>query len=292
MYSRPIYKLLVTLSLFSISCNSSDPSGSKGPIVLGDSSMIVTETDPEYLGDLVDDYNPIVKQPVIQNAAAEETSAPTPAEQTSTPENQTAETTTPENPGAEKTAVEAPTGEGLRVDFNEIAVFIPNINTTSFSHSARNKNNAAFMLTEGTLGGNKLEFSGTGKVTRVIQRYRTVLAIESKSGTLVLPALAQTSNWETLDLKNNTASLSKLQPEKLQYLKVNQNRIRTEVTKVTRANKMNRNDQQDYLNAVKNVKAANKKPMLVKMEYVIWQISGHDAKGRSFSKELRIDLPK
>jgi hypothetical protein len=258
-----------------LSCNSGDQFKSRGPIVLGDSSMIVTETDSQYLGDIISDYAPVL-------AAA--TPAPTPVAQSAPNpvDTQAAETPPLATNNAET--------EGLTVDFDEISVFIPDIQTKTFSNSKINKKAAAYMLTEGTLAGNKLQFSGSGKVTRVTQRYETVLAINGKSGQLILEGLARTTNWNTLKLNNGEVLLTNLDAKNLQYLKVTQARIRTEVTKTVKAKKLGRQDQQDYLNAVSKVRSANQKPMSVVLRYVIWQITGTDQNGKSFTKELRIDL--
>lgn len=252
-------------------CNTPDQFNSRGPIILGDSSMIVTETDSQYLSDIVTDFQPVTPQP---------------------------ERTPQEAPHPADTAIAAPLAatapaeaKGLHVDFDEIQVFIADITTTSFSHSASNKKNAAYMLTDGNLAGNKLQFSGEGTVTRVNQRYETVLAVEGTSGPLVLESLAQTSGWKTLKKEKDEVVLSGLEASKLTYFKATQSRIRSEVTKAARAQRMNRQEQQAYLNAVRNVRTANQKPMTVLLRYVIWQISGQDSKGRPFTKELRIDMP-
>ncbi len=257
-----------------IACNAPDQFKSRGPIVLGDSSTIVTETDSQYLRDMVADFQPVVPQPQPE---------PTPQEAPPTPD-------TPIAAQAAATAAAIP-AKGLEVDFDEIKVFIADIETTSFSYSASNKKNAAYMLTGGSLAGNKLQFSGEGTITRVNQRYETALAIEGKSEPLVLESLAKTSGWQTLKVHKDEVILSGLEAAKLQYFKASQSRIRTEVTKVARAKRLNRQEQQEYLNAVKKVRAANQKPMTVLLRYVTWQISGKDSKGRAFTKELRIDMP-
>lgn len=51
-------KSICTIGLFYIgftACNSMQQEGSKGPIILGDPATIVTETDSQYLGDMVMD---------------------------------------------------------------------------------------------------------------------------------------------------------------------------------------------------------------------------------------------
>lgn len=259
------------LCMVFIACNAPDQFKSRGPITLGDSSTIVTETDPRYLGDMVADFQPAAPQP-------EPVQVPTP--QTDTPAAQTVTTNSI-----------VPETKGLSVDFEEIQVFIAGIETTSFSHSTSNKKSAAYMLTDGNLAGNKLQFSGAGAVTRVTQRYETILAIEGKPGKLLLESLAYTSGWQTLKVDNNEVVLSGLEHAKLQYTKATKNKIQTEVTKAARAGKMNRQEQQEYQNAANKVRAANQKPMTVVLRNVIWQISGKDSKGRTFSKELRIDMP-
>ncbi len=271
MHIRSLF-FAACLCMAFIACNAPDQFKSRGPIVLGDSSMIVTETDPQYLGDMVADLQPVAPQPVLPPQP------PDTARQADTTRQTTA-------------LPPATQEDGLKVDFGEIHVLIPDIETTSFSGSISNSKSAAYMLTGGKIAGNRLRFTGSGTVTRVTQRYETVLAITGKSEKLVLESLSYTSGWQTLKGNKDAYIISGLEDAKLQYVKATQSTIRNAVTKTTRANKMSRQEQQEYLNAVKKVRAANQKPMTVVLRYVIWQISGKDSKGRDFNKELRMDMP-
>ena len=77
-FSTPIYqhmhvRILYILALGAIgftSCTESRNTSSGAPIVLGDPSTIVTETDSQYLRDMVMDYEPVKK---VSVAAADST---------------------------------------------------------------------------------------------------------------------------------------------------------------------------------------------------------------------------
>src|ERR1022692_2514778 len=63
MKIRLTHFALAAVAVVFFSCNSM-PSKNHGPIVLGDSSTIVTETDPDKLHDLVTDLQPVIKPAV------------------------------------------------------------------------------------------------------------------------------------------------------------------------------------------------------------------------------------
>ena len=72
MDKRLLYIALITGSVL-FSCKNMPPQN-HGPIVLGDSSTIVTETDPQKLKDLVTDLQPVI--PVPENKDTTENKPP------------------------------------------------------------------------------------------------------------------------------------------------------------------------------------------------------------------------
>ena len=48
---------------------------------------------------------------------------------------------------------------------------------------------------------------------------------------------------------------------------------------------------QEWVNSVSNIHSANQKPLIITLRSVIWKIDGKDEKGKTFSKQIRIDLP-
>lgn len=268
---------LVALALTFASCGNDRPQNSHGPIVLGDSATIVTETNPELLADRVVDLNPVITEEVDTVA--------TPA---AAPPKDTAVITKPEpKPAAPPAATQ---GKGLNAEFGEVTLFIPNIETKTYGKQDLSKaRGATYELTGGNLAGNQIRNSG-GTVTRITQRYQTVFSIPNGRNQLPLETLGNyTSDWETLKGGNGAFTISGLEANKLEYKNVSANAIRNAVEKSARQQRMSRRETQQLLNDTKNIRSAAQGK--VKLRSVSWRIEGKDARGKSFSKELRIDVP-
>lgn len=255
-------------------CKDNSKQGGK-PIVLGDSSSIVTETDPAYLGDYVDD---IQIREIPKDTVAPETQAAT---DTTAP--QTTATTQPAQPAA-------PKGSGLTVGFKEVTVFIPGIKTKTYRNQDPIKaNGATYQLEGGNLVGNQITVSGAN-VTRVSQRYITRVVAENDLGTLNLDALGTTTSWSPLKGNGKTYAISGLEPNRLEADKANQNQIRNAVSRAARSKRMSRQNIQKWEQSVRNVRSVNQAPLSVELRSVMWKIEGKDASGKIFQKQIRIDL--
>lgn len=269
---------LIAVALTLASCDNDRPQNSHGPIVLGDSSTIVTETNPELLADRVVDLNPVITE-------VADTVATTPA----APPKDTVVTAAPD-PKPVAAPAAAPLGKGLNAAFSEVSIFIPNIETKTYGKQDLSKaRGATYELTGGTLAGNQIRNSG-GTVTKITQRYQTVLAIPNGRNQINLETLGNyTSGWETLKGSNGAYTISGLDPNKLEYKNVSANAIRNAVEKTARQQRMSRRDTQQLLNDTKNIRSASQGK--VKLRSVSWRIEGKDARGKSFSKEIRMDVP-
>jgi len=275
---KSIAVALLAISL--ASCGNDRSQKSHGPIVLGDSASIVTETDPALLQDRVVDLNPVLK--------SEE--ADTLASSSAAPQDTVAVAATPEKPAPQVAAPAAPQGKGLNAAFSEVTVFIPNIETKTYGKQDLSKaRGATYELTGGNLAGNQIR-TGAGTVTRVMQRYQTVFAVQNGREQVNLESLGNyTSGWETLKGGNGTYTIAGLDPNKLQFKDLSANSIRNAVQQTARRDRMSRKETQQLLDATRNVRSTDGGK--VKLRSVSWRIEGKDARGRSFSKELRIDIP-
>lgn len=282
-------KLSFLLAIVSVAllqaCGSDNPNRGK-PIVLGDPATIVTEADSQYLQDFVADIQP-VQQPV---AAPAETPAADTAKQQEAPKEEPKQEPKKEDPKKEETSA-APTGKGLNVAFKEVTVLIPDIVTRSYKQQDTKKaNGASYELTGGNLNGNKIK-TGGGKVTEVSQRYQTVIAVKTEMGTLLLESLNRTTDWQKLKGGNNTYTISGLDAKRLQYLNAKPAAIRNAVSRAVRAKRMSKANEQKWMKAISKVRDANDKPLVVVLRSVMWKIEGKDANGKSYQKQLRIDIP-
>jgi hypothetical protein len=281
-----LHWLFAGICLAAASCDSSDRVGSRGPIVLGDPATIVTETDSQYLRDFITDIH--LPAPQAEATVAAPTAADTTQQaDTVARQGQSAEEPVKKEPTAKEAVAAAE--QGLTVDFGEITVFIPNIETRTYSGSPKSRNSAAVQLTGGKIAGNSIRISGKGKVERINQRYETSVRYKHASGTLLLESLNYTSDWKSLKAGREVTIVG-LEEKKLQYKKATPAQIRTAVTKAARAKKLSKKKEQDYLNGIRNIRSVNQKPLDVVLRTVIWEISGRDSKGRAFKKELRIDM--
>lgn len=282
---RSFSLFIAIAALFLQSCGNDSPNRGK-PIVLGDPATIVTESDSQYLQDFVADIKPI--QPVVAETNTVDT---TPVQTPAKEEPKQAEQPKKEEPKQEPKAAPAPKGNGLKVEFKEITVLIPNIGTRTYKiQDTKKANGATYEITSGTLVGNKIQ-AGGGTVTKVSQRYQTVIAVKNDMGTLVLESLNRTTDWQTLKGGNNTFTISGLDAKQLQYIKASPAAIKNAVTRAVRNKRMSRATEQKWLKSVSKVRDANDKPLIVMLRSVMWKIEGKDASGKPYQKQLRIDIP-
>lgn len=279
-----IHSLLLAATVCSLFSCTQDTGKSRGPIVLGDPATIVTETDSQYLQDMVPELEPVAP------AAAEPAAVPQPAVDTQRkPEPPPAPAK--DTVAAAPAAIPRNTVKGLNVAFKEVTVSIPNISTRSYNKGNLEKaNGASYELSSGTLPGNQLQISGA-KVSRVQQRYQSSVVVKNGGKTLALSSLGNyTSSWQALK-GSSSFSIAGIDARRLSFNKVTPAAIRNAVQKAARSQRMSRKEEQQWLNAVRNVRSADQSPCDVVLRSVMWRIEGSDASGKKFNKEVRIDIP-
>jgi hypothetical protein len=167
-----------------------------GPIKLGDPSTVVTESDPSNLQDLVVDVHPNLT-PVAETPKPKDTAknAATPAVDTA---HKTAQATPPPTPAP---AQSVPNGPGLKAEFKETTFFIGGLNAKiSGNGNLMNANGAVYTLNSGNIPGNSVHV--TGNVTKVSQRYQSIVMLKGKNGNLRLDELTETTNWKQVNGSN------------------------------------------------------------------------------------------
>jgi hypothetical protein len=263
-------------ALFATGCDSSSENSKAGnkPIVLGDPSTIVTEKDSTYLQDMVADLKPAealadtTQIPAVDSTAKK---ADTIAKAEKAPE--------PEKPKA----------SGLTAAFKEVTVSFPGISgkVAGKQKDLQKSNDATYQLTGGNIDGASLQVSGA-TVINVSMRYQTGVRIKNNLGTLELDNLSATSGWKAIK-GNNSYNIDIPADNKLEGARINQNTIRNAVNKAARQKRLNKKTQQQWQNSVKNVRGPGK-PVDVYVRAVMFKIDGKDKAGKSFSKQVRIDL--
>ncbi len=277
MTLRSISILLSVLLLCSCGENKKQ---AKGPIVMGDSSTIVTETDEKYLGDYVDDIElKVFPKDTFSTSDTDSSSAPVAA-----PENQPVASTTVAPASAATDAK-----SGLKIPFKEVTVFIPGIETRTFrEQDYATASGASFQLTQGELSGKKLELSGAN-ITKVYQRFLVHVVAKNELGTLPVDALNDLSEWAPVSGKGNTYTISGLSRAHGKNLSAAQ--LRNAVTRAARSKRLSRQMIQKWERSLRKTRSVTQPPFKNVLRSVMWKIEGKDANGRPFQKQVRIDLP-
>lgn len=272
------HKYFLLLSCICIfSCNNV-PTKNHGPIKLGDSSTIVTETDPEKLQDLVTDLQPVIPSNIKPDTAKEEPKTDTP--------QKVAAAVAPPPPVAP-----VPSGPGLKAEFKEVTVMLPGLEAKQAGKpNLMNANGAVYTWTSGNINGNVMRT--TGNVTKVSQRYQSIVILKGKNGNLPLDELSVTTPWQQVNGGNGAYPVKGLGENDLKFDDADGNDIRNAVTKAGRQRRLSKKKIDEWMTVLgKNVRAANQKPLVVTLRSVMWKIDGKDEKGKIFSKQIRIDVP-
>jgi hypothetical protein len=271
IFTRSVSLLILAL-LLTASCNR-DKKQSNGPIVLGDSTTMVTETDPQYLTDYVDDIqlrtiNYDSTNPIKENIAA-----------------------APSDSTQQKNST-APAGKGLEAAFKGVTIFIPGIEARSLrQQNLENASGASYQLTGGDLNGKELRISGGATVTEVSQRYMTIVLAKTELGTLQLDRLDNLTDWKALSGGNNVYTISGLDANNLEYEKATPGQIRDAVERAARNKRFSRANIRRWVHEVQNVRSVTQSPLRVVLRSVMWKVEGQDANGKPFHKQVRIDIP-
>ena len=262
--------LLPVILFLLVSCSDERQRASRGPIVLGDSSTIVTETDPKYLQDFVPDLHQAISGDDSDDDAASTDTVAKPAK-----------------PFTAQPA--APVGNGLTIAFKEVTIFLPGITTSTKLKDLTRSRSASYTMTGGTLNGNKLQVSGGATIQKVSQRYQTVLTLKDDNEMLPLESLGTyASPWQPLS-GNGSHAISGLDQPK--FSDARPAAIRNAVQQAARKKRMSRKDMQSWIDVAEEVKSTSQLPCVPQLRSVIWQVEGKDAQGKKFMKELRIDVP-
>lgn len=271
--------LLAGAILVQSACTNQANNKNHGPIVLGDSASIVTETNPENLVDQVQDLRPIV--PTDE-----------PVQSASTSGKDTSTATVLAAPVAPAPAP-ARNSSGLSIPFKEITIFIPGISTRSYGNAnLQQARGASYELQSGNIAGNQMQFSG-GKVGKITQRYQTILGLKDGEKTLPLESLGTySSSWAVLTGNGTTYAIAGLEPAKLEAKTASAASIRNAVIVAARKQRLSRKDIDTWEAIARKVRSDNQPPVVTMLRSISWRIDGTDAAGKRFNKEVRMDMPR
>jgi hypothetical protein len=252
------------------SCSNNEQPRKTGPIVMGDSSTIVTETDSQYLGDLVAD---------IELAPAK-VAAPT-KEQAALPE------------AVKKDTVKAEaTPKGYEINCGTYSIILTGIDAKEYKkQNPETASSLSFARVSGNIEKAKIVLTGNVKNLSVKQRYQSQLLLDGSQGKLALPDLGLfTSGWSTQSVAGNSVSISGL--SNLQFVPINNRKLTNAADRALRKKKASAKAIQTWMKEIRKVNNAGDKPSVVVLNNVQWQISGVDKAGKAFTKTVRLDIPQ
>lgn len=263
----------ITLVL-AASCGDQSGAGKKGAIQLGDSSTIVTETDSQYLRDDVLDIE--VRKHADTVVAVKETSKPVVAD----------------TPVAAPKPKPQTTEAGHSIAFNDTKIVLTGLQLKDGRRQNPERDNGlTYSLGSGNLSAARLMVYGAKNVT-VKQRYQSQLMLKSSLGKVDLRDLGlYTSGWNIVPAANSGGaqafSLNSL--NNITYAKVTNDKIKRATDRELRQRRTNSRTIQNWMKEIRRVRSAQDKPCDIILDNVQWQISGTDAKGKSFQKTIRVD---
>lgn len=257
-------------------CGDTKNAQNNSPIVLGDTSTIITEKDSQYLKDEVMDLVPSQK-------AASEANVAVPAK---------------EKPAAladmpKTAATSEQTISGQTISFGDTKIVFAGIQAKDARRQNADRDaGLTYALQSGNPAASKLYVYGAKNVT-VKQRYQSRLMLKSNLGSVDLRDLGlYTSGWNTVQAAQSggSTSFSLNSLNNIAYAQVNNNKIKNAADRELRKRRTNSRTIQSWMKEIRKVRDASDNPCDIILDNVQWQISGTDAKGKAFQKNIRMDV--
>jgi len=270
-----LWSALISGLFFISSCGQTGSKGKRGAIILGDSSAIVTETDSQYLRDMVGDIE--WAQPAV--------SEPKPVR------DDTAKNARNDAAPVAATGTEAVPVKGYQINCGGYTITITGIDAKEYrKQNPVTDNGLSYAITSGKIRNSRLIFSGNIKDIAIKQRYQSALILDGALGKVELPDLGLfTSGWSTIKVNNKEAAVEV--PGKLQFVRITQGKLKNAADRSLRKGRTAGKTIQAWLKAIKSVREAGDEPTEIILSNIQWQITGRDASGKAVNKTVRIDVP-
>lgn len=249
-------------------------SGSKKSIVMGDSSTIVTETDPKYLANYTEDIAPNNHKSSAKQIAQMMVEVDS-LKATQKLENQP--------------AAQAPV-EGFKVSFNEFDITFSGL----YAHAAQSKpldksaSSLSFIYDAGELAEMRIQVSNLTEVS-IDQKISTKLKVEGDKEYYLLGSLGQFhSSWFHLVGKNSI--FLGTGNNGIQFHEVTQPKIQQALATTLRNKRKNAAQTKTILSTVARTSSANQPPCKIAVSAVQFVIKG-TYQGKKIKKLIRLDVP-
>lgn len=254
-----------------MACNE-QPKSSK-PIVMGDTSTIVTERDSAYLQNNTEDISPTNKRSSegkITQMMTEVDSAKS-VKKLESEENK------------------APLS-GFVINFSECTVQFDGLSAHAIQNSQneRTSNSVSYLKDGGNLFEMTLQVQGLDQV-KLEQRTFTKLKVQNDEQEFLLQDLGKfISPWSNLASKDNR--FVSLGSNSLQFFPVDNNKIKNALDRELRKKKKNRQEIQEWLNLIRKTNSYSDSPCKLIMVSVQWRIIGMKD-GKRVQKLIQFDIP-
>lgn len=243
------------------------------PIVMGDPSMIVTETDSAYLQNFTEDITPQHKkgEGAITKMMVQVDSA------------NAAKQLNEENHQAAPLA-------GFTIQFNECKVVFDDLSAhaININQDERKANSVSYVIDRGNILAMKLEVEGLENTT-VEQRIHTKLQIEHQNQTYIIQDLNKyISAWYNLVGKDQM--FISVGSNSLQFFPFNAAALKNGFDRELRKKKQSRAVIESGLKAIEQVHSYMDAPCAVQIVGAQWRIKG-TYQGKKIQKLIQFDIP-
>ncbi|MFT4061205.1 MAG: hypothetical protein QM642_02490 [Edaphocola sp.] len=257
-----------------------EQSGNGGPLILGDSATIVTEKDSQYLKDDVMDIAPVAAGSVN-------------ASQMGKIDTQSSAPTKVLPPADEPEHAPNINAAGTALDFGGVKVVLSPLSTKEFKKQDPEKTNSlTYGITGGNVANSKIIVAGAGNVT-VRLRYQSHVQIKGKLGTLDLSNLGKyTSGWQNLSAiaQSGTQVFAIAGLAKPDFVQIGNAQIKNAADRELRRHRNSSRTINSWMQEIRSIRKPGDEPSEVLLDNVQLQLRGTDAKGKSFSKLIRLEL--
>ena len=273
-FKRYTYGMLLSGVIMLHACGDDKKSSSNQPIILGDSSSVVTETDSQFLYNQTEDIAPNNHKSSSKKIAQMMVQV--------------------DSLNATKKLEETPVSQtpllGLTVSFEDFDVIFNNLSAhpSKRDPDARKSNNVSYIYDGGDFQEMKIQVKNLHEVS-VEEKLVTKLTAVTQNERFVLQSLGTySSSWYTLPGKENLfISTGK---NSIQFNDVNQAKLKTAFTNALQAKKKNSNFTKKALEEVKNARAAIDAPFKIELYSVQFIVKG-TVNGTKIKKLIRFDIP-
>lgn len=269
MLNRLFFFCLISIVLFS--CKEEKKKGN--PIILGDSTMIVTEGDGRFLENVTEDISPTNKKTTEGKITAmmmEVDSAKSARK-------------------LEEEGSSAPLS-GFTINFSECEVVFNGLSAHAIQNNQdeRVSNSVSYLRDGGNLFEISLQVKGLTDI-HVEQRLFTRLAVEDGADEFVLNDLGKfISPWSSLPGKDIT--FISLGANSLQFFNVDHTKIQNALDRELRKKKKNRKEIEQWMQLIRKTNSYADAPCKVNMVSGQWRITGKKD-GKRVQKLIQFDIP-